>query len=94
MNALEKIGERLARGLVQAEDGTWVELQRKLAEEREVREHLERGEVLKDGSWVMLSELTRGSSPTGSAASSPLPSQQDLPETPGGSTGQENTAGA
>ncbi len=94
MNALEKIGERLARGLVQAEDGTWVELQRKLAEERDVREHLERGEVLKDGSWVMLSELTRGSSPTESAASSPAPPRQGRPEGPDGSTAQENAAAA
>ncbi len=52
----KRIEENLAKGLILDSNGQWISMEKQLAAEREVRFHLQNGEVLKDGKWISIEQ--------------------------------------
>lgn len=51
------VAEKLSQGLVLNAHAEWVPIETQLATEREIRFHLQNGEILRDGKWVRLEEV-------------------------------------
>jgi hypothetical protein len=57
MNGHDRIEKNVVDGLVMDEQGQWVPIAAKLAQEREFLRHLENGEVLHQKRWMPIAEM-------------------------------------